>query len=482
MMNIKKSSYLELGSSFYSKATISPLQGASTILFNHKLADGLNLSELSNSEYWHPHNLPKHLEPIAMAYAGHQYGRYTPQLGDGRAAMLGEATTKNGKSIDLQLKGSGPTIFSRGGDGYASISAVLREYIISEAMYALGVPTTRSLAAIVSTENIIRATPEPRGLLIRAATSHIRIGSFEYFAARKDHPSIKQLADYTINRNFPSANNSSNKYQALLELVCSKQAILVAKWMGLGFIHGIMNTDNTSISGETLDYGPCAFMDEYKAQQVFSSIDKYGRYAYSAQPDIMLWNLTSFANCIAPLLARDSSAQEAMVIAALDGFLARFEQHYFTNMLAKIGLSDHTSENKNLIINLLKIMEENKADFTLTFSYLAEAALGNTEQLLSLFKNRTKIANWLTTWQHALAQVQTKTTQDIMLQHNPIVIPRNHLIERALQQYNKTKDITDIEKMIVILQQPFAALSPAHQNYTLPPEAHERVGQTFCGT
>jgi serine/tyrosine/threonine adenylyltransferase len=484
MINIQKSSYLKLGNRFYSKATISPMQGATTILFNHELATELCLGSSSDNSAWQANNLPKHLEPIALVYAGHQYGRYTSQLGDGRAAILGEVTDNSGNVIDLQLKGSGPTEFSRGGDGYATISSVLREYIISEAMHALGVPTTRSLAAAVSTDSIIRATPEPRGLLTRAAASHIRIGSFEYFAANKDLQSLKQLADYTINRNFPSANNISNKYQALLGHVCSKQAILMAKWMGLGFIHGVMNTDNTAISGETLDYGPCAFMDEYKAQQVFSAIDKYSRYAYSAQPDVMLWNLTSFANCIAPLLAKDAATQEAIIIQALDNFLACFEQHYFTNMLAKIGLVDHSLQNKDLVTSLLIIMEDNNADFTLTFTHLATAALGSTAQLLSLFKNKAAIEDWITKWQYALEPEQRTVMQakELMLQHNPIVIPRNHIIESAVQQYTATKDITDIKELLTVLQQPFAASSPAYKKYMLPPEDHEKVCQTFCGT
>ena len=462
MINIKKSSYLELPASFYSKATIIQPQDAKDILFNHTLA-----SELQLTPGWQADAK----EPIALAYAGHQYGRYVPQLGDGRAAILGEVTDKNGNTIDLQLKGSGPTKFSRGGDGYATISSILREYIISEAMHALGVPTTRSLAATLGTDYIMREAPYPRGVLTRTATSFIRIGSFEYFAAKKDHTSIKKLADYTIRRNFPEAQNSPNKYQALLEAVCSKQAILIAKWMAIGFIHGVMNTDNTALSGETLDYGPCAFMDEYKSGQVFSSIDRYNRYAYNMQPDIMLWNLTSFANCIAFLLAEDTPTQETIVIGALENFLKCFQQHYFTNMLAKIGLTDH--QHRGLVEELLEIMEAGHADFTLTFSSLAKAALGSTTQLLGLFKDQAEIKVWIAKWQKALTNSTSSAT--LMQTHNPQLIPRNHVIARVIQ----TQDITEIKELLTALQQPFA---PAPQKYTLPPLAHEKICQTFCGT
>lgn len=466
MINIKKSSYLELPDSFYSKATIIQPQNAKDILFNHALA-----SELKLTPDWQE---DAH-EPIALAYAGHQYGRYVPQLGDGRAAILGEVTGKNGNTIDLQLKGSGPTKFSRGGDGYATISSTLREYIISEAMHALGVPTTRSLAVTMGTDHIMREAPHPRGVLTRTASSFIRIGSFEYFAAKKDYASIKKLADHTIQRNFPETQNAPNKYQALLEAVCTKQAILIAKWMGIGFIHGVMNTDNTALSGETLDYGPCAFMDEYKSDRVFSSIDRYNRYAYNMQPDIMLWNLTSFANCIAFLLAESSPAQETIVIGSLENFLNCFQEHYFTNMLAKIGLTDH--QHKSLIESLLKIMEASSTDFTLTFSYLAEAALGNTTQLLSLFKNQDEIKAWITKWQKTLAE--SPNSGSLMQTHNPQIIPRNHVMERVLQQYTATKDITEIKELLSFLQQPF---KPAPEKYTRPPLAHEKICQTFCGT
>lgn len=458
---IKKSSYFTLPESFYSNATIIPLEDEELLLFNHELADTLNLTKH-----------PEHPAPIALAYAGHQYGRYVPQLGDGRAALLGEVHTNN-IITDIQLKGSGPTKFSRGGDGYATISSVLREYIISEAMHALGVPTTRSLAAATGTDQIMRASLEPRGILTRTSASFIRIGSFEYFAARKDYASIKKLADYTLSRNYPKCKDHSNKYARLLEAICSKQAALIAKWMSIGFIHGVMNTDNTSICGETLDYGPCAFMDEYKADRVFSSIDKYSRYAYNMQPDIMLWNLTSFANCIAFLLAEDPHTQEALVIKALDGFLASFREHYFTLMLAKLGIYD--LKHKELVEELLGIMEANSADFTLTFSHLTKAAQGDEKPFLSLFSAPLTITSWLIRWRAALA----KNAQTLMAEYNPQLIPRNHLVAKALESYLEAKDITEVKELLKALQQPFTT---PPKKYTQPPLAHEKVCTTFCGT
>ena len=335
-----------------------------------------------------------------MVYAGHQFGNFVDQLGDGRAVLLGEIIARNGKRYDLQLKGSGQTIFSRQGDGRSPLGPVIREYIMSEAMHYLGIPSTRSLSIISTGEVVKRERIEPGGILVRISSSHIRIGTFEFFRARKDFVSVKKLADYTIKRHFPEILSSKNKYKLFLDKIIQSQAKLVAQWMNVGFIHGVMNTDNTSISGQTIDYGPCAFMNNFDPNTVYSFIDVYGRYSYGNQPKIMLWNLSKFAECISFLINENNEKANKIILNSLSKFSQLFDKFWIKAISEKLGLFENMKENRNLIEKFLEIMFEQKTDFTLTFRKLSES-LENQEKKMkffSLFKNEKHITNWHNNW------------------------------------------------------------------------------------
>src|SRR6201747_1760712 len=374
-----QNSYAALPANFFARVAPTPVASPRLVKLNRPLAVHLGLDpdvleSAEGAEILAGKRIPDGADPIAMAYAGHQFGHFVPQLGDGRAILLGEVIDADGVRRDIQLKGSGPTPFSRRGDGRAALGPVLREYIVSEAMAALGIPSTRSLAAVVTGENVVRETLLPGAVLTRVASSHIRVGTFQYFAARSDVAGVRRLADHVIARHYPDVAGAERPYHALLDEVIGRQAELVAHWLLVGFIHGVMNTDNTSISGETIDYGPCAFMDSYDPATVFSSIDEMGRYAYGNQPRIALWNLTRFAECLLPLFSDDQEKAIAEAQSALGNFAEKFDAAYYAGLRRKLGLATAQDDDPDLANDLLKAMAENAADFTLAFRRLGDAA------------------------------------------------------------------------------------------------------------
>jgi uncharacterized protein YdiU (UPF0061 family) len=420
-----------------------------------------------------------------MAYAGHQFGHFVPQLGDGRAILLGEVIDADGGRRDIQLKGSGPTPFSRRGDGRAALGPVLREYIVSEAMAALGIPTTRSLAAVMTGESVLRETALPGAILTRVASSHVRVGTFQYFAARGDTDGVRQLADHVIARHYPQAAGAERPYYALLEGVIARQAELVARWLLVGFIHGVMNTDNTSISGETIDYGPCAFMDHYDPATVFSSIDEFGRYAYANQPRIALWNLTRLAECLLPLFSDQQEKAIAEAQSALAEFAEVFNAAYQSGLRSKLGLSMVHDGDQALAQDLLDAMAKNQADFTLTFRYLADAALGPDydRNVRELFANPNAYDEWAARWRQRTSDepLDPKLRQSAMLSVNPLFIPRNHRVEAVIEAAVNNDDFAPFEELLRVLSKPYED-EPAFADYEQPPQPHQRVLQTFCGT
>jgi len=427
-------------------------------------------------------------EPIALAYAGHQFGHFVPQLGDGRANLLGELVSRDGQRYDVQLKGSGRTPFSRGGDGRAALGPVLREYIVSEAMAALGVPTTRALAAVTTGERVLRDIVLPGAVLTRVAASHLRVGTFQYFAARGDVEGLRILADYAIVRHYPEAAHAKEPYRALLEGVIARQAQLIAQWMQLGFIHGVMNTDNTSISGETIDYGPCAFMEAYDPAKVYSSIDHGGRYAYGNQPRVALWNIARLAESLLPVLAQESGSEEAGLVAAneaLSAFEPQFQSAHSAGLRRKLGLVAEHEGDAALAENLLQCMAANHADFTLTFRRLCDAAAGpkGDAGVRALFADPTAYDGWAAGWRRRLeeegADGQARTAA--MRRMNPAFIPRNHLVEAALDAASLRQDFQPFEDLLAVISRPYDE-RPELERYSAPARPEERVVQTFCGT
>ncbi|MGB1006607.1 MAG: protein adenylyltransferase SelO, partial [Thalassobaculaceae bacterium] len=420
--------------------------------------------------------------PLAMAYAGHQFGNWVPQLGDGRAILLGEVVDPQGRRRDIQLKGAGPTPFSRMGDGRAAIGPVLREFIVSEAMAALGVPTTRALAAVATGEEVFRERPLPGAVLTRVASSHIRVGTFQFFAARQDLDALGRLADHVIARHDPAAADSDTPYRALLDGVVARQAALLAKWMAVGFIHGVMNTDNMSIAGETIDYGPCAFMDHFHPETVFSSIDQGGRYAYINQPGIAQWNLACLAQALVPLLDGDQDRAVATAKEALDRFPALFESAYLEAMAAKLGIPDAAADDLVLVGDWLRLLTDHQADFTTAFRRLGQVSVtaDDSEPLSALFGDGDDLRVWLARWRARLAGTEDATRQAAMDAVNPCYIPRNHLVEAALGAA-EAGDLTPFEDLLAVLRQPYTE-QPGRARHAAPPAAEEVVRQTFCGT
>ena len=426
-----------------------------------------------------------------MAYSGHQFGHFNPYLGDGRAILLGEVKNPAGEYIDIQLKGSGRTQYSRDGDGRAALGPVLREYLVSEAMAKLGVPTTRALAAVATGEEVLRERRLPGGVITRVANSFVRVGTFQHFAARGDEEAIKQLADYVIKRNYPELLDTENPYQAFLKAVVDRQAALIAQWMQLGFIHGVMNTDNMSIAGETIDYGPCAFMDAYSHQQVFSSIDRDGRYAYNSQPGIGLWNLTRLAESLVPLLADDGKMAVQVAKDILKTYIDSYQTAWLIGMRRKYGLTEDVDENitaddKSLIEELLNVMADNSADFTLTFNCLSNLDRHPTDAdslLVDLFEDSDQIRDWLVKWRERLKPEQRsdEARRNAMHAVNPVYIPRNHQIEAAIRAAEDRNDFTVFYELHEVLQNPYTE-QDGKENYKLPPEPEEVVLKTFCGT
>jgi protein adenylyltransferase len=424
-------------------------------------------------------------EPIATAYAGHQFGHFVPQLGDGRAILLGEVIDHDGRRRDIQLKGAGLTPFSRRGDGRAALGPVLREYVVSEAMAALGIPTTRALAAVTTGEAVMRDRPLPGAVLARVALSHIRVGTFQVFAARGDTDAVRLLADHVIARHYPQAAQAEHSYLALLKAVIGVQAELVADWLLVGFIHGVMNTDNMSIAGETIDYGPCAFMDAYDPATVFSSIDRHGRYAYSRQPGIAQWNLARLAETLLPLLSDDAAQAVSMAQDALAGFAGRFETHLHAGLSRKLGLFTQRDGDPALAQDLLSAMAENQADFTLVFRRLTEAAADpeRDDAVRSLFADPSAYGVWAARWRQRLGDEpqDREARRAAMRAVNPMYIPRNHRVEAVIAAATERGDFAPFEELLAVLSKPYED-QPAFAHYAQPPEPDERVTETFCGT
>ena len=484
-----QNSYAALPANFFARVSPTPVASPRLVRLNRPLALDLGLDPdmletPEGAEILSGKILPAGADPIAMAYAGHQFGHFVPQLGDGRAILLGEVIDKGGIRRDIQLKGSGPTPFSRRGDGRAALGPVLREYIVSEAMFALGIPTTRSLAAVVTGESVIRETALPGAVLTRVAASHIRVGTFQYFAARHDTEAVRRLADHVIGRHYQELVGIERPYPALMSAVIARQAELVARWLLVGFIHGVMNTDNTSISGETIDYGPCAFLDHYDPAQVFSSIDEFGRYAYANQPKIALWNLTRFAECLLPLLSDDQDKAVGEAQERLGAFSDVFNSAYEAGLRKKLGLFTERDDDRLLAGALLEAMARGKADFTLTFRRLSDAAHGATsETVRQLFFEPAAYDEWAARWRQRLAQEPQSRVerQAAMRAVNPAFIPRNHRIEAVIAAAVTDDDYAPFEQLLRVLAQPFED-QPTFAGYANPPAAHERVCRTFCGT
>ena len=488
-----ENTYARLPERFYARLNPTPVRAPRLIRLNVELARNLGLdpSALASKEgveILSGNRIAKGAEPLAIAYAGHQFGQFVPQLGDGRANLLGEVVGRDGTRYDIQLKGSGPTPFSRRGDGRAALGPVLREYIVSEAMAALGVPTTRSLAAVTTGEDVVRETMLPGAVLTRVAASHLRVGTFEYFAARRDKDAIRALADYAIARHYPDAAAASRPYRALLNGVIGRQASLVAQWMLLGFIHGVMNTDNTSISGETIDYGPCAFMEAYEPTTVFSSIDRQGRYAYGNQSRIALWNLTRLAEALLPILELEEGSEEAAVASAeeeLSAFASKYEAAHLGGLRRKLGLFTERDEDRALAQDLLDRMAANRADFTLTFRRLCNGVEGSQgdAEVRTLFADPTAYDSWAAAWRRRLNEESISQQQRVaaMRSANPVFIPRNHLVEAALTAAVERQDFRPFEDLLKALSRPYED-RPGMDKYATPALPEENVRWTFCGT
>jgi len=475
---------------FYVLCKASSAGAPKLLQFNHVLAKELGLDPTTlDSEaglaIFSGNTSPEGAEPLAQAYAGHQFGGFAPQLGDGRALLLGEVIDTNKQRRDIQLKGSGPTPFSRGGDGRAALGPVLREYLIGESMHALGVPTTRALAAVTTGDAVYREQliPLPGAVLTRVAASHIRVGTFEFFAGRGGVNKVRELADYCIERHYPTTADTENKYLAFFEAVYNAQAALVAGWMNIGFIHGVMNTDNMTISGETIDYGPCAFMDTYDPRTVFSSIDRNGRYAYANQPAILTWNLTRLAETLLPLIDPDKDKATELLTESLQGVHPLYEKYWLKGMRSKIGLSTEDPQDQDLVNDLLWVMQDGQADFTLFFRRLSQAVGGDSEPVSNLLEQDGAFGVWAKRWRKRLVQdgVPAETTAQAMDKVNPIYIPRNHKVEEALTAAVTTEDMKPFTDLLAVLSNPFDE-APEKVAYTMPAPDTDRPYKTFCGT
>jgi uncharacterized protein YdiU (UPF0061 family) len=477
-------SYARLPEALFARLPPTPVAAPRLLRLNLALAGELGLDATwlaspAGVAMLAGNHVPAGAEPIAQAYAGHQFGHFSPSLGDGRAILLGEVVTPAGLRRDIQLKGSGPTPFSRRGDGRAALGPVLREYVIGEAMAALGIPTTRALAAVATGEYVFREDALPGAVLTRVAASHIRVGSFQYFAARGDGAALRALLDHAIARHDPAAAGAANPALAFLEGVVARQAALVARWMLVGFIHGVMNTDNCAVSGETIDYGPCAFMDAYHPETVFSSIDHQGRYAFANQPAIAQWNLARLAEALLPLIGAETAAAVEMAKGVLAGFAPAFGAAWRAGLLAKIGLAEEQAGDEALIQDLFARMAEGGADFTLAFRRLADAAQGDGEGFAALFADPDAGRDWLARWRERAGAAGVDAAA--MRAVNPAYIPRNHLVEEAIAAAVEREDLAPFETLLEVLARPFEE-QPGRERHALPPRPEERVRATFCGT
>ncbi len=486
-MSIKKpewnfnNSYSKLPPNFFTRILPEPVSNPQILFVNYVLAQelGLNLADLSVdelSQLFSGNTLPKGAEPISQAYAGHQFGQFT-YLGDGRAHLIGELIKPDGGRVDIQLKGSGKTPYSRRGDGRAALEPMLREYLISEAMHALHVPTTRSLAVVTTGEPVYRETVLQGAILTRIASSHIRIGTFVYLSAKNDTSGLTTLADYVIARHYAELQQSSEPYLDLLKSVMNKQAELITNWIRIGFIHGVMNTDNVAISGETIDYGPCAFMDAYDPQTVFSSIDTLGRYSFGNQPIITQWNLARFAEALLPLLHKNPANAIRIAEETIHTFSSIFEEKWLAMMRCKLGLFGEQLDDHKLCLDLLNWMMQESADYTNTFRDLSLDVKPNTET----YESNT-FQNWYVQWQHRLKQnaKPMKSSREVMHANNPVVIPRNHTVNKSLTAASNG-ELQLFKELLHVLESPYKN-SKEKTPYQFPPTRAEQVFQTFCGT
>lgn len=473
--------YAALPAHFWSAVAPTPVKAPRLLAWNAALAADLGLDPALASraaEVFSGNAPPADAMPIALAYAGHQFGHFVPQLGDGRAILLGEVTDPQGRRFDVQLKGAGPTPYSRNGDGRAAIGPVLREYLVSEAMQALGVPTTRALAAVATGEGVFRDGVLPGAVLTRVAASHVRVGTFQFFAAREDDAAVRRLVAFTLERHFPEAAGSGSPALALLQAAVQAQARLVAAWMQVGFVHGVMNTDNMALSGETIDYGPCAFLDEYHPAKVFSSIDRNGRYAYGNQPAIAQWNLARLAECLLPLMGGDGEQAVAQARAAIEAFAPAYRAHWLDGQRRKLGLATAADGDEALAQDFLEALQAVAADYTLSYRALAPALRAEESSL----PKTPAMDTWLARWRERLAQEDGDDAARAasLDASNPAVIPRNHLVEAALASA-ADGDLAPFEALLAAVRRPFDD-SPAQQPFMAAPAPDERVTRTFCGT
>lgn len=478
--------YTQLGEAFFQRTHPTPVANPKLLLWNSRLAEQLMLPpKLTND----PHALAQifsgnHLlpgsEPIAAAYAGHQFGHFVPQLGDGRAHLLGEVLDRNGHRKDIQLKGSGRTAFSRDGDGRCAIGPAVREFIMSEAMHALGVPTSHCLAVVTTGEAVYRDTPLPGAVVTRVAASHIRVGTFEFFAARGDYQAVEALYRYTLARHYPELlHQGENQTIAFIEQVIDRQIKLVVEWMRVGFIHGVMNTDNTALSGETIDYGPCAMLGIYDPQTVYSSIDRLGRYAFGNQPEILHWNMARFVECLLPLIDTDITKAKAQLAPVLAAVPARYDRQYMQMMTKKLGLTSYQQEDRDLIVSVLAGLKDNHLDYTLTFDLLTKSL--TSKDVTSQLKH--DLGEYFTRWQTRVSaqNAEVQEVRELMRRHNPVVIPRNHHIEEAIQECEQDGTTTLAEKFLQVLRSPYVELAHTAE-FQDPPRDGDKGYLTYCGT
>jgi uncharacterized protein YdiU (UPF0061 family) len=482
--------YAALPGQFFARVNPTPVEAPRLIAVNRPLAAQLGVdvgahAPATLAAMFAGSTVPRGATPIAMAYAGHQFGHFVPQLGDGRAILLGEVRDLAGQLRDIQLKGAGRTPFSRGGDGRAALGPVLREYLVGEAMHALGIPATRALAAVATGERIPREGMVPGAVLTRVAASHVRVGTFEYFAARDDTDAVRRLADYVIDRHYPGASAAERPYLALLRAIMERQALLIARWMHVGFIHGVMNTDNMAVSGETIDFGPCAFMDSYDPAAVFSSIDRRGRYAYGNQPAAAQWNLARLAETLLPLLDPDQQRAVQLASDVISGFSASFDEHWLAGMRAKLGLQTAEPDDLELIAAFLELLRASEADFTVGFRRLCDAAAAPDADagIRALFARPDVYEQWSARWRTRLAReaVEPHVRATAMRRVNPAYIPRNHRVEQAIVAAVERDDFSVFFSLLEVLARPYAE-SAATAAYSNPPTPAERVTRTFCGT
>ncbi len=489
-------SYVRELPGFYQRCPPVTVPAPLLLFFNRGLAEELGLPLIGAeddalAEMFSGNALPEGAEPIAQAYAGHQFGQFNPQLGDGRALLIGEVIDRHGQRRDIALKGSGRTPFSRRGDGKAAVGPMLREVLIGEAMHALGIPTTRALAVVATGEPVYRERPLPGAILTRVAASHIRVGTFQYFAAHGTVEQVRRLADYAIARHDPGLAESENRYLEFLRVVAERQAELIARWMHVGFIHGVMNTDNMAISGETIDFGPCAFMEAYDPRAVFSSIDEMGRYAYEAQPRIARWNLARLAETLLPLIADDEGRAIERATEVIDGFMARYRWHWLSGLRAKLGLAGTVAHGDSVDTALgeswLDLLHAQQVDYTLAWRRLADAAEGNESPLRALFPGQPGLDRWLQRWRERCAAEDAgadaaTARADAMRRVNPWLIPRNHRVEEALAAASDESDLAPFKHLLNALRRPFVE-DPALSRYAEPASGEFMAEfRTFCGT